>query len=85
MPTSQQQYDETKLRLDNNLKKAQLLNQEIEQKEKDNKEAIKIVQEIQMLKSEAQSLIKPIIEDQGAIKILSQIDGVETSQILKSN
>tara|TARA_R100000315_G_scaffold41774_1_gene18205 strand:- start:860 stop:1117 length:258 start_codon:yes stop_codon:yes gene_type:complete len=85
MPTSQQQYDETKQRLDNNLKKAQLLNQEIEQKEKDNQEAIKIVQEIQMLRNEAQSLVQPIIEDQGAIKILSQIDGVETSQILKSN
>ena len=85
MPTSQQQYDETKLRLDNNLKKAQLLNQEIEQKEKDNQEAIKIVQEIQMLRNEAQSLVQPIIEDQGAIKILSQIDGVETSQIVKSN
>ena len=29
MPTPQQQYDETKFRLDNNIKKAQLLNQEI--------------------------------------------------------
>tara|TARA_R100000781_G_scaffold104169_1_gene67868 strand:+ start:1236 stop:1493 length:258 start_codon:yes stop_codon:yes gene_type:complete len=85
MPTPQQQYDQTKLRLDNNLKKAQLLNQEIEQKEKDNQEAIKIVQEIQMLRNEAQSLVQPIIEDQGAIKILSQTDGVETSQIVQSN
>ena len=85
MATPQQQYDETKLRLDNNLKKSQLLNQEIAQKEKDNQEAIKIVQEIQMLRNEAQSLIQPIIEDQGAIKILSQTDGVETSQIVQSN
>ena len=85
MTTPQQKFNETKSRLDNNIKKAQLLNQEIEQKEKNNQEAIKIVQEIQMLKTEAQSLIKAIIEDQGAIKILSQIDGVETSEILKSN
>ena len=85
MTTPQQKFNETKSLLDNNIKKAQLLNQEIEQKEKNNQEAIKIVQEIQMLKTEAQSLIKAIIEDQGAIKILSQIDGVETSEILKSN
>ena len=85
MPTPQQQYDQTMLRLDKNIKKAQLLNQEIEQKQKDNQEAIKIVQEIQMLRNEAQSLVQPIIEDQGAIKILSQTDGVETSQIVKSN
>ena len=38
-----------------------------------------------MLRNEAQSLVQPIIEDQGAIKILSQTDGVETSQIVKSN
>ena len=84
MATPQQQYDETKLRLDNNLKKAQLLNQEIEQKEKDNQEAIKIVQEIQMLRNEAQSLVQPIIEDQGAIKVLSNTDGVTTTQIVES-
>tara|TARA_A100001515_G_scaffold124637_1_gene108959 strand:- start:323 stop:580 length:258 start_codon:yes stop_codon:yes gene_type:complete len=84
MATPQQQYDETKSRLDNNLKKAQLLNQEIEQKEKDNQEAIKIVQEIQMLRNEAQSLVQPIIEDQGAIKVLSNTDGVTTTQIVES-
>ena len=85
MATPQQQYDETKLRLDNNLKKSQLLNQEIQQKEKDNQEAIKIVQEIQMLRNEAQSLIQPIIEDQGAIRVLSNTDGVITAQAVKSN
>ena len=85
MATPQQQYDETKLRLDNNLKKAQLLNQEIAQKEKDNQEAIKIVQEIQMLRNEAQSLIQPIIEDQGALKVLSNTDGVITAQTVESN
>ena len=85
MATPQQQYDETKLRLDNNLKKAQLLNQEIAQKEKDNQEAIKIVQEIQMLRNEAQSLVQPIIEDQGAIKVLSNTDGVITAQTVESN
>jgi hypothetical protein len=84
MATAQQQYDETKLRLDNNLKKAQLLNQEIEQKEKDNQEAIKIVQEIQMLRNEAQSLVQPILEDQGAIKVLSNTDGVTITQIVES-
>ena len=85
MATPQQQYDETKLRLDNNLKKSQLLNQEIAQKEKDNQEAIKIVQEIQMLRNEAQSLIQPIIEDQGALKVLSNTDGVTTAQAVESN
>ena len=84
MATPQQQYDETKLRLDNNLKKAQLLNQEIAQKEKENQEAIKIVQEIQMLRNEAQSLIQPIIEDQGALKVLSNTDGVITAQAVES-
>jgi len=84
MATAQQQYDDIKLRLDNNLKKAQLLNQEIEQKEKENQEAIKIVQEIQMLRNEAQSLVQPIIEDQGAIKVLSNTDGVTTVEILES-
>jgi hypothetical protein len=60
MSTPQQlhdEYEETKMRLDNNLKKSQLLKQEIEQKEKDNQDAIKIVQEIQMLKIESQSLL----------------------------
>ena len=85
MATPQQQYDETKLRLDNNVKKAQLLNQEIEQKEKENQEAIKIVQEIQMLRNEAQSLVQPIIEDQGALKVLSNTDGVITAQAVESN
>ena len=85
MATPQQQYDETKLRLDNNLKKAQLLNQEIAQKEKENQEAIKIVQEIQMLRNEAHSLMQPIIEDQGAIKVLSNTDGVITAQAVESN
>ena len=84
MATPQQQYDETKLRLDNNLKKAQLLNQEIAQKEKENQEAIKIVQEIQMLKNEAQSLVQPVIEDQGALKVLSNTDGVITAQAVES-
>ena len=85
MATPQQQYDETKLRLDNNLKKSQLLNQEIAQKEIENQEAIKIVQEIQMLRNEAQSLIQPIIEDQGALKVLSNTDGVITAQTVESN
>jgi len=85
MATPQQQYDETKLRLDNNVKKAQLLNQEIAQKEKDNQEAIKIVQEIQMLRNESQSLVQPIIEDQGALKVLSNTDGVITAQAVESN
>ena len=85
MATPQQQYDETKLRLDNNVKKAQLLNQEIDQKEKENQEAIKIVQEIQMLRNEAQSLMQPIIEDQGALKVLSNTDGVITAQAVESN
>tara|TARA_R100001509_G_scaffold78066_1_gene43680 strand:- start:411 stop:668 length:258 start_codon:yes stop_codon:yes gene_type:complete len=85
MATPQQQYDETKLRLENNIKKAQLLNQEIAQKEKDNQEAIKIVQEIQMLKNEAQSLVQPVIEDQGALKVLSNTDGVITAQAVESN
>ena len=84
MTTPQQQYDETKLRLENNIKKAQLLNQEIAQKEKDNQEAIKIVQEIQMLKNEAQSLVQPVIEDQGALKVLSNTDGVITAQAVES-
>ena len=84
MATPQQQYDETKLRLDNNLKKSQLLNQEIAQKEKDNQEAIKIVQEIQMLRNEAQSLVQPVIEDQGALKVLSNTDGVITAQAVES-
>ena len=85
MATPQQQYDETKLRLVNNVKKALLLNQEIEQKEKENQEAIKIVQEIQMLRNEAQSLVQPIIEDQGALKVLSNTDGVITAQAVESN
>ena len=84
MATPQQQYDETKLRLENNIKKAQLLNQEIAQKEKDNQEAIKIVQEIQMLRNEAQSLVQPVIEDQGALKVLSNTDGVITAQAVES-
>tara|TARA_Y100000114_G_C11738718_1_gene317743 strand:+ start:1306 stop:1563 length:258 start_codon:yes stop_codon:yes gene_type:complete len=85
MATPQQQYDETKLRLDNNLKKAQLLNQEIAQKEIENQQAIKIVQEIEMLRNEAQSLVQPIIEDQGALKVLSNTDGVITKQTVESN
>ena len=84
MATPQQQYDETKLRLENNIKKALLLNQEIAQKEKDNQEAIKIVQEIQMLRNEAQSLVQPVIEDQGALKVLSNTDGVITAQAVES-
>ena len=84
MATPQQLYDETKLRLENNIKKAQLLNQEIAQKEKDNQEAIKIVQEIQMLRNEAQSLVQPVIEDQGALKVLSNTDGVITAQAVES-
>ena len=84
MATPQQQYDETKLRLENNIKKAQLLNQEIAQKEKDNQEAIKIVQEIQMLRNEAQSLVQPVIEDQCALKVLSNTDGVITAQAVES-
>ena len=85
MATPQQQYEETKLRLDNNIKKAQLLNQEIAQKEKENQQAIKIVQDIQMLRNEAQSLVQPIIEDQGAIRVLSNTDGVTTVQAVESN
>ena len=58
MATSQEQYDQAKLRLENNLKRSQLLNDEIKQKEIENAEAIKIVAEIQNLKIEAQSLIQ---------------------------
>tara|TARA_Y100001973_G_C5164242_1_gene315202 strand:+ start:1015 stop:1269 length:255 start_codon:yes stop_codon:yes gene_type:complete len=76
MATPQELYDETKTRLDNNLKKSQLLNQEIQQKEKDNQKAIKIVQEIQMLRNEANILIQPIIEDQGALKQLEKLSEV---------
>ena len=46
MPTPQEQYDEAKVRLDNNIKRLELLNTEIQQKEQENQEAIKIVQEI---------------------------------------
>ena len=75
MPTPQEQYDEAKVRLDNNIKRLELLNTEIQQKEQENQEAIKIVQEIQALKQEANFLMQPILEDQGAVKVLANIDG----------
>ena len=74
MPTPQEQYDEAKVRLDNNIKRLELLNTEIQQKEQENQEAIKIVQEIQALKQEANFLMQPILEDQGAVKVLANID-----------
>tara|TARA_Y100001938_G_C8017382_1_gene393338 strand:- start:380 stop:643 length:264 start_codon:yes stop_codon:yes gene_type:complete len=85
MANPQEEYDQAKLRLENNLKRSQLLNNEIKQKEIENAEAIKIVAEIQNLKIEAQSLIQPIIEDQGALRVLADIDGVITAKPVESS
>ena len=85
MANPQEEYDQAKLRLENNLKRSQLLNDEIKQKEIENAEAIKIVAEIQNLKIEAQSLIQPIIEDQGALRVLTNIDGVITAKPVESS
>ena len=84
MPTPQEQYDEAKVRLDNNIKRLELLNTEIQQKEQENHEAIKIVQEIQALKQEANFLMQPILEDQGAVKVLANIDGVNAEKTVES-
>ena len=43
------------------------------------------IAKLQMLRNEAQSLMQPIIEDQGAIKVLSNTDGVITAQAVESN
>jgi hypothetical protein len=84
MPTPQEQYDQAKTRLESNIQKLQLLNNEIKQKEEENAEAIKIVQEIQQLKQEANLLMQPIFEDQGAVRILSETDGVVTEKTVES-
>ena len=84
MPTPQEQYDEAKVRLDNNIKRLELLNTEIQQKEQENQEAIKIVQEIQALKQEANFLMQPILEDQGAVKVLANIDGGNAEKTVES-
>jgi cell shape-determining protein MreC len=84
MPTPQEQYDQAKTRLESNIQKLQLLNNEIKQKEEENAEAIKIVQEIQQLKQEANLLMQPIFEDQGAVRILSETDGVITEKTVES-
>ena len=62
----------------------ELLNTEIQQKEQENQEAIKIVQEIQALKQEANFLMQPILEDQGAVKVLANIDGVNAEKTVES-
>ena len=84
MPSPQEQYDQAKIRLDNNIKRLQLLNSEIQQKEEANQDAIRIVQEIQSLRQEVNSLTQPIMEDQGAVRVLSQTDGVITEKTVES-
>ena len=84
MPTPQEQYDQAKTRLESNIQKLQLLNNEIKQKEEENAEAIQIVQEIQQLKQEANLLMQPIFEDQGAERILAETDGVITEKTVES-
>jgi hypothetical protein len=64
MPTPQEQYDEAKVRLDNNIKRLELLNTEIQQ--------------------EANFLMQPILEDQGAVKVLANIDGVNAEKTVES-
>ena len=72
MATAQQQYDDAKNRLDNNIKRLQLLNTEISQKKEEYADAIAKVNEIIGLENEAKQLTQPILEDQGAIKVLTE-------------
>ena len=84
MATAQQQYDDTKNRLDNNIKRLQLLNTEISQKKEEYADAIAKVNEIIGLENEAKQLTQPILEDQGALKVLSETDGVITAKVVES-
>ena len=84
MATAQQQYDDTKNRLDNNIKRLQLLNTEISQKKEEYADAIAKVNEIIGLENEAKQLTQPILEDQGAIKVLSETDGVISAEVVES-
>tara|TARA_R100001510_G_C7556388_1_gene138153 strand:+ start:64 stop:321 length:258 start_codon:yes stop_codon:yes gene_type:complete len=84
MATAQQQYDDTKNRLDNNIKRLQLLNTEISQKKEEYADAIAKVNEIISLENEAKQLTQPILEDQGAIKVLSETDGVISAEVVES-
>lgn len=84
MATGQQEYDDTKNRLDNNVKKLELLNAEIKQKKEEYADAILKVQEIQKLELEVGQLTQPIIEDQGALKALARLDGVITPEVVES-
>jgi len=84
MAKVQQEYDDTKNRLDNNVKKLELLNSEIIQKKEQYADAILKVQEIQKLEIEVRQLTQPIIEDQGALKALARLDGVITSEVVES-
>lgn len=84
MASAQQQYDDTKNRLDNNIKRLQLLNTEISQKKEEYADAIAKVNEIISLENEAKQLTQPILEDQGAIKVLSETDGVISAEVVES-
>lgn len=84
MATGQQEYDDTKNRLDNNVKKLELLNAEIKQKKEQYADAILKVQEIQKLELEVGQLTQPIIEDQGALKALARLDGVISPEVVES-
>ncbi len=84
MATGQQEYDDTKNRLNNNVKKLELLNAEIKQKKEEYADAILKVQEIQKLELEVGQLTQPIIEDQGALKALARLDGVITPEVVES-
>ena len=84
MATAQQQYDDAKNRLDNNIKRLQLLNTEISQKKEEYADAIAKVNEIISLENEAKQLTQPILEDQGAIKVLSETDGVISAEVVES-
>jgi len=84
MATAQQQYDDTKNRLDNNIKRLQLLNTEISQKKEEYADAIAKVNEIIALENEAKQLTQPILEDQGAIKVLKETDGVISAEAVES-
>ena len=84
MASAQQQYDDTKNRLDNNIKRLQLLNTEISQKKEEYADAIAKVNEIIGLENEAKQLTQPILEDQGAIKVLSETDGVISAEVVES-
>jgi|LULV01.1.fsa_nt_gb hypothetical protein len=84
MATGQQEYDDTKNRLNNNVKKLELLNAEIKQKKEEYADAILKVQEIQKLELEVGQLTQPIIEDQGALKALARLDGVISPEVVES-